>query len=110
MVNSRSTSSYRPLLEAINRSPRFQDGGFVGTNLLSAPEVPRQQQRSRTEVNVFVEGGGEERIDIQRDRGPSGEEIINIIVKEQVRREVSSGNLDRPLEARYGLRPVTFGR
>ena len=70
VVNSRSTSSYRPLLEAINRSPRFQDGGFVGSNIFSAPSMPQRSNRPQVvEINVNVEGGGgDDRVEVQRRR------------------------------------------
>ena len=112
IVNARSTSDYRPLLEAINRSPRFQDGGFVGSNVFSAPQIPQRTRGPQiVEININVEGGGgDDRVDVQRRRRPDGDDAIDIYVREVVDQYAQTGGLDRPLDSRYGIRPTTFGR
>jgi hypothetical protein len=56
---------------------------------------------SSVEVNVYNQS--ESKVSVQEDRGPNGEQMINIMVEKAVENAISSGRLDSTLSTVYGL-------
>ena len=105
VVNARSTRRFLPLLESINRAPRFQTGGLVRTG--QAPGGTGGN-RERITVNVYHEGGSGERPQTQtrERRGPGGQRVLEIFIRDQVRQTISSGEQDQVLGQRFNVRPA----
>ena len=80
VVNARSTERFLPVLEAINsNTPRFRDGGFVGSATLSGLAAPPAQSGGQFNIEINVETDGTQ----------NGEEQ-GIIVGETVREQLET--------------------
>ena len=100
VINAAATRANRPLLEAINSSRRFQQGGFVAASGSGGASGIR--------INVFdqrtVQESEDAPVRVSSRRGPDGEAIADIVIP-SVNRAIDEGRLDRPLGRRFGVRP-----
>ncbi len=96
VTNAQNTAMFLPLLQAINGFSGGQ-GGASGGGRAGGVVVQVIDQRGSQAAPV-------ERLE---RTGSDGTKIISLIVRDIVKRQVSSGDLDRPIQARFGLIPVT---
>lgn len=85
-------------LDAVRRGLRgFASGGYVGSVSPTSPMVG-----GGTSVRVIDQRGSDAPdIETSTERGPSGEEMVTMIVKEKMAR----GKFDGPMRSRYASRP-----
>ncbi len=105
VVNAAATRAHLGLLQNINRSPRFQSGGYVGGGSPPAPvigsgPVPIVQifdQRTVSEDSEDVE--------VQHSVGQNGEPVVRVFVRDAVRQNIREGEFDSAFRERFGIRP-----
>ena len=90
VVNQRATRDYLPQLDRINRGQAPNSGGG-GTNVYVVDQRTTQDS---------------EPAQIEHGTGGDGKEFIRVTIRDGVRESISSGEIDRPMFHRYGLRPV----
>jgi tape measure domain-containing protein len=61
-------------------------------------------------VNDMRSGPGTEPVEIKEDRGDDGQRVISVLIRDEVRRAMRSGDLDRDFAANYGARRVIAKR
>lgn len=103
--------------EVFTGAQRFHRGGMIGSN-----EVPAILERGEGvftpaqmralapagggDVSVQIvdqRGSGAPPIETTETRGPDGQRMIRMVVRQEVRRAVADGALDREMQASYGL-------
>jgi len=57
------------------------------------------------EVTIIINNYTNSEVETQESTGANGERELQITIGQMLRSQVSSGNLDKPLESRYGLKP-----
>lgn len=101
VVNARSTSRYRPMLEAINRTPGYASGGIVGNAPVSGGvDIQIIDQRSNQSAPI----------ETQRSQGSDGREYIKMIVRDTVKQGINNGEYDATFRNTYGVRRVGYNR
>jgi lambda family phage tail tape measure protein len=53
-------------------------------------------------INDMRSGSNAERVQTQERRGPDGKRMISVLIRDEVRRQIRSGDLDREMQASYG--------
>lgn len=99
-------------------APRLHQGGFIG-----ADEVPAILRRGegvftpeqmaamapargdRVEVRIVDQRSQGGPIETRERRGADGRRVIEAVIRDALPAVIGRGDVDRPLEARYGLRP-----
>ena len=102
IVNAAATRANLGLLEAINSSRRYQDGGLVG-------QIP---QSRRDGINVTVVDQRRQEApppEITERRGPDGRRMVQILVRDEVNSMIRRGDADNSLGQRFGARPLIRG-
>ncbi|MCM1497279.1 MAG: tape measure protein [Clostridium sp.] len=97
VVNAKSTERYRGVLEAINNN-RFAKGGYVGSGSSGSGDVS---------VNVIDQRGSNTApIQTSTSTGPDGKKMIQVLVRDAVKKGFSNGSFDGSMQMSYGLRRV----
>ena len=96
VTNAQNTAIFLPLLQAINSFSGGQRGGGGG------------RRGGGVVVQVIDQRGSQAAPVERRERtGGDGTKTITLIIRDIVKRQVASGGLDSPIQARFGLTPVT---
>ena len=106
VVNAAATQAHLPLLEAINATSRFHEGGPVGVPITALP-VPTGTGGG-TVVQVIdnrTTGPDDESLSVSDQRGPDGRRTVKIVIDDAVNSSLRSGRYDSAMDRRYGLRP-----
>ncbi|MBT4018540.1 MAG: phage tail tape measure protein [Alphaproteobacteria bacterium] len=104
--------AHRPVDPAVfNNAPRFHSGGLVGGEVpviakkgevIGWPGQMREAFGSEVVVQVIDQRGTQSAsIETSSTRGPSGEELIRILVRDAVEQEFDSGGADRMMKRNY---------
>ena len=104
VVNAASTKRHRSLLEAINSSPRFQQGGLVGIPPTAVPQTAEGGVVVQV-IDQRTTAPDDESMSVSESRGPDGSRLVRITIRDSVRASIASGELDSSLGKRYGVRP-----
>lgn len=106
VVNAAATQAHLPLLEAINATSRFHEGGPVGVPITALP-VPTVAGGG-TVVQVIdnrTTSPDDESLSVSDQRGPDGRRTVQIVIDDAVNSSLRSGRYDSALRTRYGVRP-----
>ena len=96
IVNASATRRFRPLLDNINSTPRFQDGGAVGSS----------SRGSGVTVNIIDQRSGDDQpVQVTRRGGPDGKEEIIVLITDAVEGGIRAGRFDGALGSRFGQTP-----
>ena len=100
VVNAAATARNRHLLEAINsnKALALADGGYVG--MPSLPRLSPARGAGAPIINIVNEGTPMEVARTDQRRGPNGEELVTMVVKDQMARGAFNG----PMRSRYGMK------
>ena len=94
VTNAENTTRFLPLLQAING---FSGGGGGGG-----------RGGGGVIVQVIDERGSQAApVERQERTSANGIRTISLVIRDTVKRQVSSGELDQPFQARFGLNPAT---
>lgn len=102
--------------EIFTDAPRFHGGGYVGLGPNEVPIValrgervltPRQQENlGAVTVQVVDQRGQGAPVQADVTRGPNGERLLRLLIRDEVDRYVGSGAADRTFGRNYGARRV----
>lgn len=111
VVNARAAQKNRGFLEAINSGmvpQRFADGGPVSS---ANTQMMKQGGGGDTVVNIIDQRSGDKApVETQETRGSNGRRQIAVMIRDTVRRGISSGEYDGALNGRFGSQPATIRR
>lgn len=101
VVNARSASRYRPVLEAINSAPGFAKGGSVGSSDSSV--------FGGTNVQIIdMRGTDSPPVQTKRTKDSNGREQIKLFIKQTVSQGFAEGAFDKSLKNNFSIRrPAT---
>lgn len=104
VVNAAAASMFMPLLDAINSG---QTSKLVSN---AAPSIPMRQRSGtsasgETTIQIFDQRTGTESPPVQTSEqtDTDGRRVIQVLIRDTVKREVDNGLLDSSLRHRYGL-------
>lgn len=95
----------------------FADGGALGLMGEAGPEAVMPLRRGSDGKLGVAAGGGSgvsvvindmrssqtaERPEVKEGRGPDGRRMISVLIRDEVRRQIRSGDLDREMSGSYG--------
>ncbi len=93
VTNADNTAQFLPLLQAINGFSSNGGGGNRGAAVV---------------VQVIDQRGSQAAPVERRERtNKDGTRTISLIIRDMVKQQVSSGEFDKPFQARFGLNPIT---
>jgi len=111
VVNAAAASMFMPLLDAINSG---QTSKLVSN---AAPSIPVRQRSGtsasgETTIQIFDQRTGTESPPVQTSEqtDTDGRRVIQVLIRDTVKREVDNGMLDSSLRHRYGLARSTTRR
>lgn len=96
----------------------FANGGALGLMGEAGPEAVMPLRRgSDGRLGVSADGGGAvevvindmrsspgaERPEVSENRGPDGRRVISVMIRDEIRRQIRSGELDREMAGSYGM-------
>ena len=94
VTNANDTARFLPLLQAINN---FSGSGGGGGSRGGGTVVQVIDQRGSKAAPV----------ERQERTGANGTKVISLLIRDVVKRQVSTGELDAPFQSRFGLSPST---
>lgn len=100
VVNAKSASRYRGVLEAINAN-RFATGGSVGGGSYDGG----------TSIQIIDQRGANAApVETSTSTGPDGRKFIEVMVRDTVKQGFARGSYDGAMKTSYGLRRVGYNR
>ena len=103
VVNAAATRTHLPLLEAINQTPSFQQGGAVRVPATSLPAPVATD--GGIVVQVIDNRRSGEPVRVSEQRGPDGRRVVRVTVEDIVDGGLRSGRYDGAMFSRYRNRP-----
>lgn len=108
--------------QVVNRPTMFAFASGVGLMGEAGPEAIMPLKRDSTgRLGVYASGGGggndsglsvvindmrsnanSERVQTSEQRGPNGKRVLSVLIRDEMRRQIRSGDLDREMSGSYG--------
>lgn len=103
VVNARSASRFRPMLDAINNAPHFAKGGSVGGG--------QSGSFGGTDVQIIdMRGKDAPAVQTRKTTGSDGREQIKVLIKQTVSQGFADGSFDKSIRNNYGIRRSAYNR